>query len=59
MGYAFGNFSDFDRHQQKGSTATDYNAVEDINEIDRVMMETEPLLEASGKTKLEKHHVGK
>ena len=27
MGYAVRNFSDFERHKQRGSTATDYNAV--------------------------------
>ena len=49
MGYASGNFSDFERQKQKGSTATDYNAVDENNEIHRVMMEVEPLMEASGK----------
>ena len=48
MGYASGNFSDFERHKQRGSTATDYNAVDKIDEIRRVM-EVEPLLQASGK----------
>ena len=49
MGYASGNFSDFERNKQRGSTATDYNAVDENDEIQRVMMEVEPLLEASGK----------
>ena len=49
MGYASGNFSDLERQKQKGSTATDYNAVDENDEIHRVMMEVEPLLEASGK----------
>ena len=49
MGYASGNFSDFGRQKQKGSTVTDYNAVEENDEVHRVMMEVEPLLEASGK----------
>ena len=33
----------------KGSAATDYNAVDENDEIHRVKMEVEPLLEASGK----------
>ena len=49
MGYASGNFSDFERQKQKGSTVTDYNAVDENDEVHRVMMEVEPLLEASGK----------
>ena len=49
MGYVKGNFSDFERQKQKGSTATDYNAVDKKDEIHRVLMEVEPLLEASGK----------
>ena len=49
MGYASGNFSDFERQKQKGSTVTDYNAVDENDEVRRVMMEVEPLLEASGK----------
>ena len=49
MGYASVNFSDFERQKQKGSTATDYNAVDENDEIHRVMTEVEPLLEASGK----------
>ena len=49
MGYASGNFSDFERQKQKGSTATDYNALDENNEIHRVMMEVKPLMEASGK----------
>ena len=49
MGYASGNLSDFERQKQRGSTATDYNAVDENEEIHRVMMELKPLLEASGK----------
>ena len=43
MGYASGTFSDFERQKQKGSTVTDYNAVVEIEEVQRVMMEVEPL----------------
>ena len=39
MGYATGNFSDFERQKQKGSTVTDYNAVYENDEVQRVMME--------------------
>ena len=49
IGYACGNFSDFEKQKQKGSTATDFNAVDENDEIHRVMMEVEPLLEASGR----------
>ena len=50
MGYARGNFNDFERQKQKSSTVTtDYNAVDENDEVHRVMMEVEPLLEASGK----------
>ena len=49
MGYVSVNFSDFERQKQKGSTATDYNAVDQTDEIHQVMMELEPLLEASEK----------
>ena len=50
MGYDSGKLSDFERQKQKGSTATDYSAVDENDEIYRVvMMEVEPLLEASGK----------
>ena len=49
MGYVSGNFSDFKRQKQRGSTVTDYNAVDENDEVHRVMMEVEPLLEASGK----------
>ena len=38
-GNASGNFSDFERQKQKGSTATDYNAVDENDEIHRMMME--------------------
>ena len=48
MGYASGNFSDFERQKQRGSTVTDYNAVDENDEVHRMMMEVEPLLEASG-----------
>ena len=57
MGYVSGNFSDFERQKQRGSTVTDYNTVDENDEVHRVMMELEPLLEASGKPQLEEHHV--
>ena len=47
--YSNENFSDFEKQKQKGSTATDFNAVDENDEIHRVMMEVEPLLEAMGK----------
>ena len=49
MGYASGNFSDFERQKQKGSTVTDYNAVDENDEVHRVMMEVKSLLEPWGK----------
>ena len=49
MGYASRNFSDFERQKHKGSTVTDYNAVDENDEVHRVMMEVEPLVVASGK----------
>ena len=49
MGYVSGNFSDFERQKQRGSTVTDYKTVDENDEVHRVMMEVEPLLEASGK----------
>ena len=49
MGYASASFSDFERRKQKGSTVTDYNAVDGNDEVHRVMMEVDTLLEASGK----------
>ena len=49
MGYVSGNFSDFERQKQRGSTVTDYNTVDENDDVHRVMMEVEPLLEASGK----------
>ena len=49
MGYLSGNFSDFERQKQRGSTVTDYNTVDENDEVHRVMMEVEPLLEASVK----------
>ena len=48
-GYVSGNFSDFERQKQRGATVTDYNTVDENDEVHRVMMEVEPLLEASGK----------
>ena len=33
MGYASGNFSDFERQKQKGSTRTDYNTVDENDEV--------------------------
>ena len=47
MGYVNGNFSDFERQKQRGSTVTDYNTVDENDEVHRVTMEVEPLLEAS------------
>ena len=47
--YASVNFNDFERQKQRGSTAMDYNAADDKDKINRVMMEVKPLLEASGK----------
>ena len=38
MGYASGNFRDFERHKQRRSTATDYDAVDKNDEMHRVMM---------------------
>ena len=49
MGYASGNFSDFERQKQKGSTVADYNAEDENDEVHRVMIEVEPLLDASEK----------
>ena len=49
MGYVSGIFSDFERQKQRGSTDTDYNTVDESDEVHRVMMEVAPLLEASGK----------
>ena len=49
MGYVSGNFSDIERQNQRGSIVTDNNAVDQNDEVHRVMMEVEPLLEASGK----------
>ena len=49
MGYVSGNFGDFERQKQRGSTVTDYNTADENDEVHRVMMEVEPLLEASGK----------
>ena len=49
MGFASGNFSDLERQKQKGSTVTYYNALDENDEVHRVMMEEESLLEASGK----------
>ena len=47
MRYASGNFSDFERQKQKGSTVTDYNAVDENDEVHGMMMEVEPVLDAS------------
>ena len=44
-----GNISDFEKQKQRGSTVTDCNTVDENDEVYRVMMEVEPLLEASGK----------
>ena len=48
MGYTSGNFIDVERHKQIGSATYD-NAINENDEIHRVMMEVEPLLEASRK----------
>ena len=42
MGYARRDFSDLERHKQRRSTATNYNAVDENDEIHRVMMDVEP-----------------
>ena len=49
MGYVSGNFSEFERQKQRGSTVADYNTVDKDDEVHRVMMEVESLLEAFGK----------
>ena len=49
MGYVSGNFSDLERQKQRGSTHTDYNTVDENDEVHRVIMEVEPLLESSEK----------
>ena len=49
MGYISGNFSGFERQKQRGSTVLDYITVDENDEFYRVMMEVEPLLEASVK----------
>ena len=46
MGYASGSLGDFERHNQKRSTVTDYNAVDENDEVYRVLIELETLLEA-------------
>ena len=46
MGYASGNFKDYERQKQKESTVTDYNAVDENDGVHRVMMEVEPQLKA-------------
>ena len=48
MGYASGNFSDCERHKQRGSTATDYNAVDKKDEFHPKMMEIEPYWKRRG-----------
>ena len=42
------NFSDFERQKLKGSAAAAYDADDESDEIHRVMMKVEPLIEASG-----------
>ena len=32
MGYVSGNFSDFERQKQRGSTVTDYNTVDESDD---------------------------
>ena len=49
MRYASRNFSDFEMQKQKRSTVTEYITVDENDEVHRVMMEVEPVLEASGK----------
>ena len=49
MGYVSGKFNEFERQKQRGSTVTDYNTVDKSDEVHRVMMEVESLLEAFGK----------
>ena len=49
MEYVSGNFSDFERQKQRGSTVTEYNTVDENDEVHRVMMEVKPLLEPLGK----------
>ena len=41
MGYVSGNFSDFERQKQRGSTVTDYNTVDENDEVHRVMIEVD------------------
>ena len=48
MGYVSGNFSDFERQKQRGSTFTGYSTVDEKDEVHRVMMKVDPLLEFSG-----------
>ena len=38
MGHVSGNFSDFERQKQRGSIVTDYNTVDENDEVHRVMM---------------------
>ena len=56
MGYVSGNFSDFERQKQRGSIVTDYNTVDENDEVHRVIMEMEPLLEAPGKRNWRSFH---
>ena len=44
LGYVSGNFSEFEKQKQRGSTVKDYNTVDENDEVNRVMMEVEPLL---------------
>ena len=46
-----GTSGDFERQKQTVSTVTGYNTVAENDEVHRLMMEVEPLLEASGKRK--------
>ena len=39
MGNVSGNFNDFERQKQRGSTVTDYNTVDENDEVHRVMVE--------------------
>ena len=49
MGYASGSLGDFERHNQKRSTVTDYNAVDENDEVYRVLIELKTLLDGPRK----------
>ena len=56
MGYASGNFKEFERQKQKGSTATDYNAVDDSDKIQLSDDGDGTTAGSVSKTKLHKSH---